>query len=601
MSYVDALTIAAVVDELHETIIGGRIQRVLQPGPLSIALEVYADHHRYHLLISASPRFARIHLSAAKPSRGTTSDTPLLLLLRKYVTGGRIVAIEQPNLERVVLLSIVKRPPQRNSAPIEPTEEIETEPDEPDDEFDEHEESLLRCELVAELMDQRSNIVLVGDNNIILGCARRVTAKMSRRVILPREPYELQPPQDKRDPRLITAAGVRDTSESAEPDAKGRAPTLARALVTTYRGLSPLAAREAVFRAVGDTEAMPGPDLPWERVAAAVPVLWSPTNRRPCLVRKDGAPIAFAPYTLTHMAGASDQPSMSAALEAYFAAREHLTDHQQRREALRAQILDVRERLEKQRASLNSELRKVRDLERLRWEGEMIYAFLHTLEPRQAELRIDGDPRVITLDPRKSAVESAQERFRAYDKAKGAMEGVPERLHAVEVRLAGIDETLALLDLAEGFEAIETIALEVADQGLLSNRHTEKKRRPSKLKATPLRLESSDGFAIYVGRSAGQNEMVTFKLGAPEDLWLHARGLPGAHVIIKSAGRDVPQSTLEEAAALAAYFSRNREEPAVEIDITRRSQVRRIRGGPPGLVSYHAEATIRAAPRPPWK
>jgi predicted ribosome quality control (RQC) complex YloA/Tae2 family protein len=424
---------------------------------------------------------------------------------------------------------------------------------------------------------------------------------MSRRVILPREPYELQPPQDKRDPLLITTAGVRDTAESAEPDSKGRVPTLARALVMAYRGLSPLAAREAVFRAIGDTEAMPAPDLPWERVAAAVRAMWTPTNQRPCLVLKEGAPIAFAPYMLTHMAGSIDQPNMSSALETYFAAREHLTDHQQRREALRSQIMDVRERLDKQRASLNSELRQARDLERLRWEGEMIFAFLHTIEPRQTQLRIDGDARIITLDPWKSAVESAQERFRAYDKAKGALQGVPERLQAVEVRLAGIDETLALLDIAEGFEAIETIALEVADQGLLSNRHTEKKRKPTKLRATPLRLESSDGFAIYVGRSAGQNEMVTFKLGAPEDLWLHARGLPGAHVIIKSAGREVPQRTLDEAAALAAYFSRYREEPAVEIDITRRSQVRRIRGGPPGLVSYHAEATIRAAPRPPWR
>lgn len=600
MSYVDALTISAVVDELNETIVGGRIQRVLQPSPLSIALEVYADHQRYYLLISANPRFARIHLSTARPSRGTASDTPLLLLLRKYVTGGRIIAIEQPYLERVVLLSIAKRPPQRNSEPPEPSDELDVEQELPEQEFDFDEEGLLRCELIAELMDQRSNIVLVGDTNIIMGCARRVTAKMSRRVILPREPYELQPPQDKRDPRLITAAGVRDAAESAEPDAKGRMPTLARALVMAYRGLSPLAAREAVFVAVGDTEAMPAPELPWERVAAAVRALWSPINV-PCLVIKDGAPLAFAPYPLTHMQHAIPQPSMSRALETYFAAREHLTDHQQRREALRAQIMDVRERLEKQRASLNSELRQARDLERLRWEGEMIFAFLHTLEPRQTELRIEGDPRVITLDPLKGPVESAQERFRAYDKAKGAMEGVPERLRAVEVRLAGIDETLAMLDLAEGFEAIETIALEVAEQGLLSHRHLEKKRKPSKLKVSPLRLESSDGFAIYIGRSAGQNEMVTFKLGAPEDLWLHARGLPGAHVIIKSAGREVPQQTLEEAASVAAYFSQHRDEPAVEIDITRRSQVRRIRNGPPGLVSYMAESTIRAAPRPPWR
>ena len=111
------------------------------------------------------------------------------------------------------------------------------------------------------------------------------------------------------------------------------------------------------------------------------------------------------------------------------------------------------------------------------------------------------------------------------------------------------------------------------------------------------RVDTPDGYAIYVGRSAGQNEQVTFKIGAADDVWLHARGMPGAHVLIKSAGREVPEPTLRRAAELAAYYSKGRGESAVEIDIARRSQVRRIPNAPAGLVSYHAERTIRAAPR----
>jgi predicted ribosome quality control (RQC) complex YloA/Tae2 family protein len=570
---------------------------VLQTSALSIALEIYVNHRRHHMLISANPRFARMHLSVAKPSRGVTNETPLLLLLRKYVNGGRIRTVEQPNLERVILLSIVKRPPQRNSAG---DDEPEPEPDLLDDLFDEDDDpSLLRCELVVELMDQRSNIILVGDDNLILGCARRITAQMSRRVILPREPYELPPPQEKRDPRTITPIGAQDAGERAEPDQKGRPPTLARALVAAYRGLSPLAAREVAFRATGNPEAAPLPDTPWERVSQVVRTLWA-GRWDPCLVVQDGEPTAFAAYQLTHMPGVVAQPSISVAIETFFAARERLTDHQQRRDSLRAQVLDVRERLDKQCNALRSELRQVRDLERLRWEGEMIFAYLHEIQPRQAELRIEGEERVITLDPSKTAVESAQDRFRAYEKAKGAAEGVPERLRAVELRLAGLDESLALLGLAEGFEAIETIAAELTDQGLLTGRRQEGKRKLTRVKLAPIRLESSDGLVIYAGRSAGQNEMVTFKLGAPEDLWLHARGISGAHVVIKCAGREVPPATLAEAAGLAAYYSQGREESAVEIDYARRQQVRRIRGGPPGLVSYHAEGTIRATPRAPW-
>jgi predicted ribosome quality control (RQC) complex YloA/Tae2 family protein len=598
VSHVDALTLAAVVDELRATIIDGRIQRVLQPSPLSVALEIYAGHRRHQLLISAHPRFARIHLSSAKPSRGVSSETPLLLLLRKYVNGGRILAVEQPSLERVILLSIVKRPSPRNSG------ELEDEPP-PDMELDDLGESddLLRCELVAELMDQRSNIVLVGDDNSILAAARRVTAQMSRRVVLPREPYELPPPQEKRDPRQITAEGAAAAAADAQPDAKGRAATIARALVGAYRGLSPLAAREAVFRAMGDAEAQPGPLVAWDRVAACVRALWAGT-REPCLAIRGGEPVAFAPYALTHLPGLTPQPSTSAALEAFFSAKERLTDHQQRRDALRAQILDLRGRVDRQRAALEGELEQARGLERLRWEGEMIFAYLHTIAPRQAELRVadeQGAQHVIRLDPDRSAVEAAQARFRAYDKAKSAIEGVPERLREAELRLAGIDETLAFLAVAEGFEAIETIAIEAAEQGYLPNRQPSGKRRAARPKAMPLRLESSDGLPLYVGRSAGQNEMVTFKLGAPDDLWLHARGMPGAHVIIKSAGRAIPDQTLAEAAGLAAYFSQAREEHAVEVDYARRSQVRRIKGGPPGLVSYHAEGTLRAQPQAPWK
>ena len=124
--YFDALTLAAVVDELRETILGGRIQRVLLTGPLSIGLEIYAHGRRHQLLASAHPQLARVHLVQGRLTRGVEQSTPMLLLMRKYLLGGRIVAIEQPALERVVLLSIVKAPDMRNRAP----EADDSEPDE---------------------------------------------------------------------------------------------------------------------------------------------------------------------------------------------------------------------------------------------------------------------------------------------------------------------------------------------------------------------------------------------------------------------------------------------------------------------------------------
>ena len=608
--YFDALTLAAVADELEDIILGGRIQRVLLTSPLSVALEIYARGRRSHLLLSAHPQFTRVHLSATKPSRGVERDTPLLLLLRKYVVGGRIAEIEQPELERVLILSIIKGPQARNIADHSPEiplnishsglsdAEVDELEDEPADETTDGE--TWRCELIIEAMERRGNIILVGDDNLIMESARHITPRMSHRPVQPRAPYELPPRQEKRDPRHATPEGMRALLDRPVPDPtapparakKAAPPTLARALVTDYLGLSPLAAREAVFRATGQADTPLMPDLPWAKLALAVRGLWN-DDWQPCLAGDSASPHAYAPYLLTQLPDSTPIGSISAALDAFYSVHEQLTAHNQRRDSLRQQLLERRERIDHQRQGLSGELQRAGELDRLRWEGEMIYAFMHTLAPGQAALVVEG--RTITLDPTSTPVENAQERFRAYDKAKSAMAGVPERLRVVEARLAGLDETLALLELAEGYDQIEAIAREAAEQEYIRLPARGRTAKPGK-RLAPLRLESSDGFAIYVGRSAGQNEHVTFKIGASDDLWLHARGIPGAHVIIKNGGREVPETTLHEAAALAAYHSQSRAEPAVEIDIARRGLVRRIPNGPTGLVSYQAERTIRAAP-----
>ncbi|MFN8568043.1 MAG: NFACT RNA binding domain-containing protein [Kouleothrix sp.] len=189
----------------------------------------------------------------------------------------------------------------------------------------------------------------------------------------------------------------------------------------------------------------------------------------------------------------------------------------------------------------------------------MIYAFIALYDvPGQATLEVEARDRA---QPARAG-RKRPERFRAYDKAK-ALAGMPERLAQTEAHLAGLDQTLALLELAEGFEQIEGIARRPPSEACARRPGVA---RQSCCRQPPLRVDSSDGFAIYIGRSAGQNEQVTFKIGAADDLWLHARGIHGAHVIIKSGGRAVPEPTLREAAALAAYYSKARNEAAVEVD-----------------------------------
>lgn len=565
----DALTLAAVADELRRTIVGGRIQRVLLPTPLSIGLEVYHAGRRHQFFASADPRMARVHLLTAKPTRGVERETPLVLLLRKYVRNGIVAAVDQPDLERVLVLSIIKHPPPRKD---------EADEDDVDEER--------RCELIFEVMGQRSNILLVDDDNLILDAVKRVPATTGRRTILPREVYTAPAqPGSRRDPRTATANGIAALLDGSERD-------LGKALTGAYAGVSPQQAREAIFRATGQTTATLDPDLPFAAIADALRALWTDPFA-PSLAYQNAAPVAFAPYIMRQFPDVRAVDSISAALDAFYAAADQVTAHAQRRQALAQRLLDVRERLQRQHDALSRELVRAEALDRLRWEGEMIYGFLYEIQPGQTALVVEGQ--TIKLDPDKPPVENAQARFREYNKAKGALAGVPERVAAVNGQLHYLDETLALLDLAEGYEAIAAIEREVEEQGMLkaSGKHNVKGPR-----AAPLRLQSSDGLPIFVGRSAGQNEEVTFRLARPDDLWLHVHGQPGAHVVVQAEG-DVPDRTLEEAAGLAAYFSKARTATSVEVIVTQRRNVRKIPGGPPGLVSYRNERAVRAAPLAP--
>ncbi len=566
---VDALMLAAVVDELRRTILGGRIQHVTLPTPLSVGLEVFSSGRRYQLLASANPRNPRLHLVTQKPTRGVEQDIPLLLLLRKYVRNGVITAIEQPPLERIVVLSITKYLGGRKDG----------EDGEDEDDVVDHER---RCELVAELLGPRANLILLDDDNQILDAAKRVPGGGTSRAIMPRAVYTLPPrPAGRLDPRTAAAGGVHE--------ALARPGDASKSLAAVYAGVSPQLAREALARARRRVEDA-GPE--WEAaVAAELRALYADPFV-PSIAYKEAEPIAVAPYRMIQYEDVRPAESISAALETFYASEERLTAHAQRRDRLLAQLAELETRYERQREALDRELARAEALDLLRWEGEMIFGYLHTLQPGQTELEVEG--KQIKLDPKLTPVENAQARFREYDKAKGALAAVPARLATTEAQLRYLAETRALLELADSYEAIATIERELAEQGMLG----KAEGRPKGPRGAPLRLRSSEGATILVGRSAGQNEQITFKEALPDDLWLHARDVPGAHVVVRAEG-PVGDATVREAAGLAAYFSKARGSTAVEVSLCPRRNVRKVPGGPPGLVTIRNERTIRVTPLAP--
>jgi predicted ribosome quality control (RQC) complex YloA/Tae2 family protein len=218
--------------------------------------------------------------------------------------------------------------------------------------------------------------------------------------------------------------------------------------------------------------------------------------------------------------------------------------------------------------------------------------------PGQAELTAEtdsGELLQIPLDQEKSAVDNAQDYFARYRKAQRAIEGGPARLEEVTLALRDLEQLETDLALAASRPEIDEVQAALVEAGHMRARRTMTQAARSQ----PLSLTSPDGFAILVGRNSRQNDEVTFRRGQGDDWWFHARGVPGAHVIVRAAGQTLPADTIRRAAELAAYFSRLRDDSQVLVDYTRRRHVRRIPGAAPGLVTYSQEETVRVAPRQP--
>ncbi|CAA9227742.1 MAG: Fibronectin/fibrinogen-binding protein [uncultured Chloroflexi bacterium] len=607
----DALTTAAVCAELRRTLRDGRVQHVHHPEALALALEVYSHATgrgaTHWLYCSAHPERARAHLAARRPPRTTDAVTPLLLLLRKYVDGGRLEDVAQPPLERVLRLRFTSRAPSG---------------------------VLWRTELVMEIMGRLSNLILLDEDGSVMDSAKRVPAAINRvRTVLPKHRYDPPPPQDKLDPRTLAPFDLRQAVEDAGPRR-----SLADALVAQVNACSPLLAREVVHRAHGRRDVVPG-ETDWGAVAATFHGFWADAEGErfaPSVALEDGRVVAFAPYALRSFPFVEPVASISEAIERWIAAgaaetvaasvggvvasptRPQTPVDESRRRQLRAALLEAQDRLRARLYSLRRSLVDDSEVERLRRSGEYLLTLSGQLPAGASEVpRPSGEP--IRLRPELSVVENAQEYFERYTKAKTALRDVPAMIETAEHEQRYVDEALTLLDLAATPGELTALRQEWAELGLLSGGQGGQ-HAASLLKKAPksqrqggkgrgrapggasgaigagFRRVSVDGFEVLVGRSGKGNDALLSREARPDDLWLHARGIPGAHVVVRSGGRDVPDAVLHRAAALAAGHSQARGAPSVGVDYTLRKYVDRVKGGPPGLANYRGERTLHVAP-----
>ena len=615
----DILTLAALTDEFDASIINGRIQKVGLIDRLTVAMEIYTPGRRRWLIASAETARPRILLTDAPPSLDPELITPFGLLMRKYVRGAIVIGAQQETMERVIRLSIAKRltplngdrtgthrtEPERDNAPAA------ADPDDADEEAIEDEldhDDITYLHLVVEIMGRHSNILLLDDAGRIMEAVKHVAPAMSRvRPIFPRMAYAPPPPMDRADPRRVTAASMEATLAAARPGEQA-----AKTLVSSLRAVSPQIAREAVFRANGNGEARAGDAVADAgELARALRGLYEPLltgDWEPSVYRRDGDVVAFSPFRLLGMAGEADEQrvtTMSAAAAAADAAQraDAPVSHAQRRQRLIDQITTAADRVDARVAALEAEEANARDAEQWREWGELIYAYLWKAHPGDRELDADGI--IIPLDPDLSATDNAAAYFQRYRKAQGTGRRLPELQQQATTQLAYLQQLATMVRQAGGFAQLESLANEwdaaSADFGQRGTA-TNRKRMPrstGKSERRPAALYDRSGNAIYIGRSGRQNDTVTFDVAGADDSWLHARGVPGSHVIVKwrHPQPEDDEDAVELAAALAAYYSGSRGSTGVEVDITRRRHVRKIKGAGPGMVTYRQERTILVQPQ----
>lgn len=575
----DGLVLAAARAELAALLTGGRIERVQQPDGYCVVLTVHKGR-RFRLLLSAHPEEARVHLT----SQGAPSPPRLPVfaaVLRKYLEGGRITSIRQPGFERVIEVAVTGRDALGQKANVL---------------------------LIGEFMGKHSNILLVdsGSGKILDGIRRYTHAVSRHREVLPGVPY-LPPPRTKRDPLEVDEEEL-----TAELLALSLETEVTRGLQARFEGLSLVTAREIVHRAGLAAETTVGDCGAYEfaRLWATLQDVFTRARDgtlSPCLaVDLAGQPCDFAALKLTHLAdgGRLEDGDMNAILDRFYTHRRERRSLEQQRHALLSVVARERRRAEKRLAHCRENLAAAERFEDWRRFGDLLIANLHAVSPHAEAVTVNdfetGEPVTIPLDPQLSPTANAQAYFRRFQKQKAAAARAAEDEQRLTREIEYLEAVETALLQAEDDADLGDIREELAAEGYLSAPSAAKRRGGTRESApSPLTFQAPDGTVILVGKNNRQNDYITFRVAAEDDLWLHARGIPGAHVVVRAAGRPVSRAALETAAALAAYYSRGREAGSVPVDYTLRRHVKKPRGARPGFVIYREERTIMARPARP--
>ena len=564
----DGLTTGFAARELNEILRDGRIDKITQPERDTIVLVIRAGGTNHRLLLCASPNNARCHLTMSSFSN-PLEPPAMCMLMRKQITGARIQEIRQVEGDRIVYVDL--------------------------DAVNELGDHVLR-RLVLEIMGRHSNLLLLDENGRILEATRHVNPEMSRvRQIQPGMTYLPPPAQDKLNPETLTEEKLYERL-SAIPDAR-----LSRALADTITGLSRGAAEELACRVLQPGETQPS-DLKdaCRRIADFLKRLPSMADPR-VLVNENGEAEDVFPMIYLSRPTENQRPykTLSEALEVYFGSRDARERLSQKSAAMVRMLKSQLERCQRKLAMQQEELASAERMEEYRRMGEAINANLYQLKKGMTEAELpdwndpEGGTLTVPLDIRLTPSQNAQRYFKKYQKARSAREVAAQQRDKTLEETDYLEGMLLDVDKCVGESELEEIRQELVRTGYMK-KNTNRRQQRQLPGSKPYRYLSADGIEILVGKNAAQNDRIT--LGAkPDETWLHAKDMPGSHVIICREG-EIPLTTMKQAALLAAWYSKGQRSSLVPVDYTLRRYVKKPSGAAPGKVIYTHQKTAYMTP-----
>ena len=574
----DGIVTRAVVKELNSTILGGRIDKIYQHEKDEILLNIYNKGNNNKLLISATSNNPRIYLT--KCNKSNPSMPPMFcMLLRKHLTGGTVLNVEQYQMDRVLFIDIssideLGQPSERR--------------------------------LVVEIMGKHSNIILINkDSNKIIDSIKRVTHDMSRvRQVLPGINYEYPPIKDKKNPLDFNT----DEFNKLLDECNSNIETY-KFFYTNYIGISPLIGKEVCFNSRIDIDRPIGSLNLEEKKSllnSFITIMDKVKNDsyNPVLI-KNNFEADYLDFHATDINQFGNQNkvylnSISEVLDKYYLKNDTLDRVSQKSQSIKKSIQTKLERSLNKLSKQKQELLESEDRGKYKVYADLISANLYRIEKGSSEIELENfytenmEKIKVPLDKKHSPAENAQRYYKKYSKLKHAQSLLLKQIPETKEEIDYLENVLISIDNCTEVIELDEIKEELIKEGYLKGNLKKKKKK--EVISKPHHYISSDGFHIYVGKNNKQNDYLTLRFAHKEDLWLHIQNQPGSHVIITKKNNSISDTSLEEAATLAAYYSKGKNSSNVAIDYTERKNVKKPKNAKTGMVIYENFNTIFVTP-----